>query len=142
MARKTWLFKIWQLHWQRKYDDGPYVHLGFRPAWVMVKCTSNSEHWNIADNKNGDRANGTVKFISSNLTTAERNMDDNPGIDFLSNGFKVRTSDGNMSISSIQLVEISFTWPLQNNQCNTVWIHCQMHARQIYNTCYNVSNRK
>ena len=81
-------------------DDGPYVHLGFSPAWVMVKCTSNSEHWNIAVFTNGDRANGTVKFISSNLTTAERNMDDNPGIDFLSNGFKVRTSDGNMSRSN------------------------------------------
>ena len=81
-------------------DDGPYVYLGFSPAWVMVKCTSNSEHWNIAVFTNGDRANGTVKFISSNLTTAERNMDDNPGIDFLSNGFKVRTSDGNMSRSN------------------------------------------
>ena len=63
----------------------------------MVKCTSNSEHWNIPLFTNGDRANGTVKFISPNLTNDERNMDDNPGIDFLSNGFKVRTSDGNMS---------------------------------------------
>ena len=78
-------------------DDGPFVNLGFSPAWVMVKCTSNSEHWNIPLFTNGDRANGTVKFISPNLTNDERNMDDNPGIDFLSNGFKVRTSDGNMS---------------------------------------------
>jgi len=78
-------------------DDGPFVNLGFSPAWVMVKCTSNSEHWNIPLFTNGDRANGTVKFISPNLTNSERNMDDNPGIDFLSNGFKVRTSDGNMS---------------------------------------------
>ena len=78
-------------------DDGPFVNLGFSPAWVMVKCTSNSEHWNIPLFTNDDRTNGTVKFISPNLTNSERNMDDNPGIDFLSNGFKVRTSDGNMS---------------------------------------------
>ena len=78
-------------------DDGPFVELGFSPAWVMVKCTSNSEHWNIPLFTNDDRANGTVKFISPNLVNDERNMDDNPGIDFLSNGFKVRTSDGNMS---------------------------------------------
>ena len=78
-------------------DDGPFVNLGFSPAWVMVKCTSNSEHWNIPLFTNDDRTNGTVKFISPNLTNNERDMDDNPGIDFLSNGFKVRTSDGNMS---------------------------------------------
>lgn len=78
-------------------DDGPYIDLGFSPAWVMVKCTSNSEHWNIPVFTYDERSNGTVKFISPNLTTAERNMDDNPGIDFLSNGFKIRTSDGNMS---------------------------------------------
>ena len=42
-------------------------------------------------------------------------MDDNPGIDFLSNGLKVRTSDGNMSRDNGS--EILFTWLLlQNNQ--------------------------
>ena len=81
-------------------DDGPYVNLGFKPAWVLVKCHTNAEHWNIPVFTNADRSNGTVKFISPNLNTAERNMDDNPGIDFLSNGFKIRTSDGNMSRSN------------------------------------------
>ena len=78
-------------------DNGPYVELGFSPAWVMVKCTSNSEHWNIPLFTNDDRTNGTVKTISPNLVNDERNMNDNPAIDFLSNGFKVRTSDGNFS---------------------------------------------
>ena len=78
-------------------DDGPFVYLGFSPAWVMVKCTSNAEHWNIPLFTNDDRSNGTVKTISPNLTNDERNMNDNPAIDFLSNGFKVRTSDGNFS---------------------------------------------
>ena len=31
--------------------DGPYVHLGFRPAMVIIKNTTNSNDWVILDNK-------------------------------------------------------------------------------------------
>ena len=86
-------------------DNGTFVHLGFKPAWVMIKCaddTGNFTSWTIYDNvrktrnrmvdgdtsnplyanktaKEGERGNGTTD-LSGNACS----------IDFLSNGFKCR----------------------------------------------------
>jgi len=76
--------------------DGPLVHTGFRPKWVLVKCTSNTEHWNIPVFV-FENTNSGVKFVSPNLSTAERNMDNNPAMEFYANGFKIRTSDNNLN---------------------------------------------
>ena len=73
--------------------DGAFVYTGFKPAWLMVKSTTSTEHWNIPVFTSD--ANGTVNTLSPNLTNAERTMDQNPAIDFISNGFKIRTSDAN-----------------------------------------------
>ena len=78
-------------------DDGVYVYCGFRPNFIMVKATDATEHWNIpvftVD------ANGSMKTLSPNRSVAERNMDDNPAVDILSNGFKMKTNDGNYNNS-------------------------------------------
>ena len=31
--------------------NGPYVHLGFKPAWVMIKCASGTSSWWMQDTK-------------------------------------------------------------------------------------------
>jgi hypothetical protein len=73
--------------------DGSFVYTGFKPAFVMVKSTSTSEHWNIP--VFASDFNGTVNTLSANLSNTERTMDQNPAVDFTSNGFKIRTSDAN-----------------------------------------------
>ena len=45
-------------------------------------------------------------------------------------------------VDIMEVVILIFTWPLQNNQVQHRLELMQMQARQIYNTCYNVSNRK
>jgi hypothetical protein len=73
--------------------DGTFVHCGFRPAFVMVKSYTAGEHWNIPVFTSS--TNGTVNTLSPNLSNAERTMDQNPAVDFVSNGFKIKTSDAN-----------------------------------------------
>ena len=31
--------------------DGPFVYLGFKPAWLLVKLSSGTDDWQILDNK-------------------------------------------------------------------------------------------
>ena len=73
--------------------DGTFVYTGFRPAFVMVKSYTAGEHWNIPVFTSS--TNGTMNTLSPNLSNAERTMDQNPAVDFVSNGFKIKTSDAN-----------------------------------------------
>ncbi len=69
--------------------DGPFVHTGFKPAWIMWKSFSNGgEHWHILDTKEM-RSTLQAKTFMPILTNAESTFDA-AGIDILSNGFKVR----------------------------------------------------
>ena len=71
-------------------SDGVYVHLGFKPAWIIIKRTSLSGNsWAIIDNKR-DPINPTTRQLFSNSTSAEYTTSTN--FDFLSNGFKPRSS--------------------------------------------------
>ena len=70
--------------------DGNFIYLGFKPAFILLKGTANTENWSIYDNKRlGYNVDNNV--IDSNTTAAEL-TDDN--IDLLSNGFKIRRQTG------------------------------------------------
>ena len=73
--------------------DGTFVHLGFRPAWVMVKGTSGSKNWFVWYNK-VEGFNAENRGLNPN-TTAQDNATD--FIDLLSNGFKFRSSDSEVN---------------------------------------------
>jgi len=73
-------------------SDGMFVHTGFRPAWVMWKATGLSSNWVILDSAR-DTQNVTENVIQANESSAENTtMGDS---DFLSNGFKLRTTVNN-----------------------------------------------
>ena len=75
-------------------SDGPFVFLGFRPAWIMFKSTS-TDDWIIHDSKRDD-ANYMYKRLKSNDNSAENTSSSTTArVDFLSNGFKVR-GNGNL----------------------------------------------
>jgi len=71
--------------------DGTFVYTGFKPAWIMTKKTSGTSDWFILDNKR-DTFNVASITLSPNNNTADNDQDN--VIDFLSNGFKLRTSYG------------------------------------------------
>ena len=85
--------------------DGTYVNLGFAPAFVMVKETNFSgNEWSIADNKRNGY-NVISPRLSANTSNAETTATN--WIDFLSNGFKLR-STGIQNSSGSNYIYIAF----------------------------------
>jgi len=75
--------------------DGPFVYVGFRPAFVMLKAYIGSgENWGIYD-KSRVGYNSSNYVLFPNLTNAE--IAATTHIDLLSNGFKLRSSNNNLS---------------------------------------------
>jgi hypothetical protein len=70
--------------------DGPFVYCGFRPAFVMTKMSSGISNWYIKDTTR-DTYNAAIKTLFPDTSDAE-SSDSTFGFDFLSNGFKVRSS--------------------------------------------------
>jgi hypothetical protein len=73
--------------------DGTFVYTGFRPAWVMIKITSGADGWMLFDNKRNP-TNVMDKYMTADGLGADSTRD---SIDFLSNGFKLRTSNGDVN---------------------------------------------
>ena len=81
-------------------SDGVYVNLGFKPAWLLVKRVIGSGNgWTIVDNKRNP-TNSMDKQLYPNLNYADSTYD---GIDFLSNGFKMRQTNAWVNTSSTYL---------------------------------------
>ena len=74
--------------------DGTFVYLGFKPAWLMVKRTSNTGTWLIWNNAS-DTYNMTSQALKANTNNAQTSGYWN--IDFLSNGFKLRAIDNELN---------------------------------------------
>jgi hypothetical protein len=65
--------------------DGPFVYTGFRPRWVLVKCSSDAESWIIVDSARNPTNDGTQARLFPDTTSADNTV---AVFDFLSNGFK------------------------------------------------------
>jgi len=69
--------------------NGPFVYTGFRPAFVIIKKLGASRHWYVMDSTR-TTYNGSQNWLSpSQATTEDASTGEN--VDFLSNGFKIRT---------------------------------------------------
>tara|TARA_R110002020_G_scaffold4757_1_gene20682 strand:- start:7 stop:1050 length:1044 start_codon:yes stop_codon:yes gene_type:complete len=75
--------------------DGPFVYLGFRPALVIVKCTTTTESWGLVDTKRAPINLATVAVLNANTNGAEGGAE----IDLLSNGFKCTAVSGQFNKS-------------------------------------------
>ena len=86
--------------------NGPFVYLGFKPAFVMIKCTSQSEPWFVVDtSRSAD--NPTLEALIPNANDAE-NTTDGYSIDLLSNGFKCRADSGQQNEGAGHYVYMAF----------------------------------
>ncbi len=84
--------------------DGVFCFCGFQPSWVMWKKTSSTANWAIRDNKR-DPHNPSDNNLFANLSDAESSSND---IDFLSNGFKLRTAGSNWNTSGETYIFMAF----------------------------------
>ena len=72
-------------------NDGTFVYTGFRPAWVTVKQTNASNNWQTWDSAR-ESSNVMQRILEFNDASTADDASSNTAIDFLSNGFKHRTS--------------------------------------------------
>jgi hypothetical protein len=85
--------------------DGPFVFCGFRPRYLLIKNTSTSgDPWIVRDTARDTYNSGTSAKLAPNESYEENNSayigtSTQTLVDFVSNGFKVR-STGNISNTS------------------------------------------
>jgi len=87
--------------------EGPFVYCGFKPAWVMVKSSSNgSTNWRIWDSSRGP-TNPTNLDLLANTNHSE-NAHGSDEIDLLSNGFKIRSTGSWHNLSGASFIFMAF----------------------------------
>ena len=95
--------------------SGPYIFLGFKPAWFMTKKSNGSKDWNIYDNKRSDSGGGNPndQYLEANTNGAEQSGQD---IDFLSTGVKIRSTSSEVNGDDNNFIYMAFAEsPLVNS---------------------------
>jgi hypothetical protein len=75
--------------------DGVFIYTGFKPAWLMVKKTDGTANWDITTAAISQ--NQIDERLRANLSNAEESSG---YVDFLSNGFKMRNTNGSQNNGS------------------------------------------
>ena len=103
------------IYWDGNNDsDGTFIPLDFRPAWFIWKRDNGTANWYIYDS-----ARSTINPLNDNIEP-NTNDDDNQlsgaFVDFLSNGIKIRGSDGDINGSGGDYIGFAFAEsPFQTN---------------------------
>jgi hypothetical protein len=88
--------------------DGTFVYLGFRPKYVMVKCSSSDQDgnasWRIFDTSRNP-SNVVNAEIYADLSNAEATA---TRMDILSNGFKLRSTSSGVNASAATYIFMAF----------------------------------
>ena len=93
-------------------SDGTFVFTGFKPSFVMYKGMTGSnavDNWEIQDNArfNTDKHNPQNETLYPNANNAE-GVDTTDRMDFLSNGFKMRTNGSDYNGSGQTYIYLAF----------------------------------
>ena len=88
--------------------DGPFVYIGFRPRYLMIKRTDSNNagtaHWFEYDSAR-NTYNLTTNWLSANLSNSESSTS---SIDLLSNGFKWRDTGSSVNASGGTYIFMAF----------------------------------
>jgi hypothetical protein len=87
--------------------DGTFVYTGFKPAFVMSKRTDSTENWYMKDNKR-DIFNPVDNALYANSSAAELTDWGGATTDYLSNGFKLKTTDSAHNASGGTYIYMAF----------------------------------
>jgi hypothetical protein len=95
-------------------SDGTFVYTGFRPAWVMIKNTSGTGLWIIAD-ATINSSNVVSTYLQAQGSNAE--YTGYSWIDLLSNGFKARNTGSSFNTDGSTMIYFAFAEsPFKNSR--------------------------
>tara|TARA_R100001594_G_scaffold14301_1_gene30388 strand:+ start:1821 stop:2870 length:1050 start_codon:yes stop_codon:yes gene_type:complete len=84
--------------------DGPFAYTGFKPAFIIIKRSSGGTgSWAMFDNKRN-----TFNVVDNRLYANAADAEGTSAVDFLSNGFKIKTADGNINSSASTHIFMAF----------------------------------
>jgi len=86
--------------------NGTFVYTGFKPAFVITKMSSGSDNWALWDNKR-EPFNVNDNILRADTSAAETS-NAAYAVDFLSNGFKLRGSDGKINGNNSTYIYMAF----------------------------------
>ena len=84
---------------------GAFVECGFKPAFVLIKCITNTGSWYLLDNKR-EPNNELKKYLISDSNAAEVTAGN--FLDFTTTGFKLRTSGGEVNAAGQTYMFMAF----------------------------------
>ena len=105
---------------------GNIVETGFQPAFILFKRTDSGDRWIMADNKRADALTNMDDFLDAQDSSAETSFGATNGINFLSNGFSINTTDGVLNANNGTYIYLAIaadpdiTQPTQANSFDVV----------------------
>ena len=99
-------------------NDGPFAFCGFEPAFLLIKRRTSGDNnpW-IGYNNVRNPINQVNNQMVWNTTEHENIDADNCNLDFLSNGFKLRNSEGSFNNSAGEYIFLAFAHsPFKNSR--------------------------
>ena len=86
--------------------NGPFIYTGFRPAYVLIKPDGANNHWVAMDTTRDEYNGGGTAYIFPNANEGQQTAYER--MDFLSNGFKLRTNGGEWNGSGRNILYMAF----------------------------------
>ena len=88
-------------------SDGTFVYTGFKPSFLMIKCTTHANNWVMYNNKMNpfNPVGENLGTLFPNRTNAAETQG---GIDFCANGFKARSTYENFNGSGRTYIYMAF----------------------------------
>ena len=79
--------------------DGPFVYTGFRPRLLFIKNSEQDANWAVYDSAR-QTFNPNENYVRWNSNVAEGGTSTTFDVDFLSNGFKVRSTETDLNTNA------------------------------------------
>ena len=86
--------------------DGPFIYCGFKPKYVLIKPNVANNHWVVMDTARDEYNGGGTAYMFPNASEGEQTAYER--MDFLSNGFKLRTNGGEWNGSGRHILYLAF----------------------------------
>ena len=86
------------------YLGGPDINLGWTPQWLLIKRSSDTESWRIADNLRGIAAGTAGAYLSANLDNVEAGSF---GAELNSTGFKITSNNNDLNANGSDYIYIA-----------------------------------
>ena len=86
--------------------NGTFIYTGFKPAFFLLKPSSGTGQWFIWDSTRSP-INQVQKYLSPEANFAEGDSS-GAAVDFVSNGVKIRNSDGGINQNGITYITMAF----------------------------------